>query len=318
MSRRYAVSAMAALLASCSSYGSPISPSASLATSARSLPGKTGDLLYASTLDGNVLVFTYPKGTLVHTLTGFSNPIGLCSDDKGNVFVVDLGGQDIVEFVHGGTKPVATLDDSGHDPVGCFVDPSTGNLAVSGGGIHSNANVAIFSNEQGKPTVYKDTFLSVFNWCTYDDQGDLFAEGYATGNENPNGTIVELPAGSDQLTTLSLNQEIGAGGAVQWDGKYLAVGSPRGTGRGMHGPATIYQFQISGSDAAVVNTIELTTGKGNKNAGGVEFWIQNGYIISPKNHRGGIGRWKYPAGGNPVKTYPTDGTHLGLTISSKG
>jgi hypothetical protein len=316
----------AAMLAACGGSQPPIgaagampqsgaiaSPRAARGSAARRVEG--GDLLYSSTLDGNVLMFTYPQGKLVRTLTGFIEPIGLCSDKKGDVFVVDLGAQDIVEYGHGGKKPIATLDDSGNDPIGCYVDPVTGDLAVSGGGIHTDANVAIFAGAQGEPTVYRDGFLSSLLWCTYDDNGNLFAEGYATGSENPPGAIVELPSGSSQLTTLSLNVTLGGGGAAQWDGQYLAVGSPRGTGRGMHGPATIYQFQISGSKATAVNTIHLSTGKGSKNAGGVEFWIQDGYIVSPKNHRGGVAQWRYPAGGDALKTFPTDGTQLGVTIS---
>ncbi len=207
---------------------------------------KTKELLYSSsTFEGTVLMFTYPTGTLVQTLTGFQAPVGLCSDKKGNVFVVDLGAQSIVEFAHGGTQPIATLDDSGRDPNGCSIDPSTGNLAVVGGGVHSGANAAVFSGEQGEPTVYTDGFLSLLAWCTYDNDGNLFAEGYATGSANPSGTILELPAGKSEFTRLSLNQKIGAGGAVQWDGNYLAVGSPRGTGRGLHGPAVIYRFHRS-------------------------------------------------------------------------
>ena len=312
-----------ALLAGCGGSQPPIgAPGAMAQRPAVALPvhgrydAKSADLLYSSAPDqGQVLIFSYPAGKLLHTLSGFNTPAGLCSDNSGNVFIVDLGAQDIIEYAHGGTKPVATLDDSGNDPNACYVDPMTGDLAVAGGGIHENANIAVFANAQGKPKVYTDGFLSLLASCTYDADGNLFAGGYAEGSGHAVGALVELPANGEQLTPLSVNTTLGAGGAVQWDGKYLAVGSPRGTGQGLHGPATIYQFSISGSTATVVNTIQLSTGKGDKNAGAVEFWIQNGYIVSPKTHRSGIARWSYPAGGDPVKSYPTNGTQLGVTIS---
>jgi hypothetical protein len=276
---------------------------------------KGADLLYSSTIDDTVLIFAYPQGKLLETLAGFQIPMGLCSDKEGNVFVVDLGAEDIVEFAHGGNKPIATLDDSGNDPNACYVDPTTDNLAVAGGGLHTGGNVAVFAGAQGKPVVYTAPPLSLLAWCTYDGSGNLFAEGYATGSATPPGAIVELPSGGKQFTRLSLNVQIGGGGDVQWDGQYLAVSSPRGAGPGMHGPATIYQFRISGSSATMVNTIELSTGKGNKNPGGVEFWVQDGYLVAPKNHTGGIGRWRYPGGGLPVKTHPTHGYQIGVTIS---
>ena len=316
--------AAAALLAGCGGSQQPIGAPGETAQSsatltmlgqARSAQSKV--LLYVSQVNlGSVLMFTYPAGKLLRTLTGFNTPAGLCTDKKGDVFVVDLGAQDIVEYAHGATKPRATLDDSGNDPYGCYIDPTTGNLAVAGGGVHVGANIAVFAGATGTPADYQVPGLSTLPWCTYDDHGNLFAEGYLTGVQHPNGALVELPAGGTQLTTLSLSTTIGAGGAIQWDGKYLAVGSPRGDGQGFHGPATIYQFQLSGSSATVVNTIKLSTGKGDKNAGGVEFWIGDGYIITPKSHSRGVGRWRYPAGGDVLTSFSTDGTSYGVTLST--
>ncbi len=83
---------------------------------------KSEDLLYITNIDSGVAVYAYPKGELVGTLTGFSTPYGLCVDKAGDVFVANFGGQAVVEYTHGATRPVATLPTNG-SPFGCSVDP---------------------------------------------------------------------------------------------------------------------------------------------------------------------------------------------------
>ncbi len=75
------------------------------------------DLLYVSDSDGHVDVFSYPDGKQVGVLKGFSSPAGLCSDSKGDVYVVNTNLLNILEYKHGGKKVIATLNDFGHYPV---------------------------------------------------------------------------------------------------------------------------------------------------------------------------------------------------------
>lgn len=132
---------------------------------------KGEDLLYASNMSsasgppyyGDVLVFAYPKGTLVGTLTGFSAYVqGVCSDASGDVFVTtetSLTHGYVYEYSHGGTQSIATLSDPG-SPYGCSVDPTTGNLAVanttSSGYYGYYGYVAIFPDAEGTATTYND------------------------------------------------------------------------------------------------------------------------------------------------------------------
>ena len=93
--------AAAALLAGCAGGSLHSLPPASASSSAaRSLaPGtswidpsaKKGALLYASDSAADVVkVFSYPRGKLVGTLTGFQTPQGMCVDKAGNVFITIL------------------------------------------------------------------------------------------------------------------------------------------------------------------------------------------------------------------------------------
>ena len=77
----------------------------------------TKDLLYVSNLAANtVAVYSYPQDKLVGTLTGFHKPDGICVDKKGNVWIVNnevsQSSEDVVEYKHGGTKPIATVSRS--------------------------------------------------------------------------------------------------------------------------------------------------------------------------------------------------------------
>ena len=71
-------------------------------------------------------------------LSDSNSPYGECVDKAGDVFVADFGGNTgtpaILEYAHGGTKPIATLSDPGYYPESCSIDPTTGNLAVTNDG----------------------------------------------------------------------------------------------------------------------------------------------------------------------------------------
>ncbi|MGC1987046.1 MAG: hypothetical protein WA668_16800 [Candidatus Cybelea sp.] len=168
------VGALVALLAGCGGSQPPIGAPGAMpqraAVAAYAKKSTSGKLLYASeTEESEVLVFSYPQGGLVETLTGFSEPPWfICSDGAGNIFVptTDLKSPGhIYEFAHGGSQPIETLTDPGPGyATSCSVDPTTGNLAVA-----NQSNVAIYPEGQGIPTIYKTTDFGAED-CAYDDR----------------------------------------------------------------------------------------------------------------------------------------------------
>ena len=269
-------------------------------------------LLYTSSILTNLVsIFAYPKGTPVGSLSGFEEPLGLCTNAAGDVFVVDGKAQNIVKFAHGGSSPIDTLDDAGNEPYGCAVNVKTGDLAVAGGFPDHGvvANVALYHKGMGSPTILTDSEFALFYWCTYDDRGNLFLEGSYGGT----GAIAELPHGSSQLVRLSVDTSFAPGGAIQWDGRYLVVADnppPR-----KHAPTTLYQFQVSGTTATLVNTILLRSGTRNLNASGTQFWIDGAWVIAPKTSNANVARWPYPAGGAANRTFKVDSKQFGATVS---
>jgi hypothetical protein len=304
----YAVTAAAMFIAGCSGTPTQTSslPAQAAATGSWMAPdAKKNDLLYVSDLDtDDVYVFSYPKGALVGTLKGFDAVHGGCVDKHGDVFLPNAGDSEIIEYAHGGSKPIATLQDASQSPVGCSVNPKTGDLAVANFGGSGPGNIAIYAHAQGYPTFYLDQSVFLYYDCAYDDQGNIYVSG---GDMNGNFKFAELPSGATSFTNISLNQQIFVPGGVQWDGKYVAV---EDQGAGYKG-STIYQFSISGSAGTEVGT---TTLGGSTDV--IRFWIDHKRVIG-----GNIGSspnvmfWRYPRGGNSTKTITGVKEPVGVTVS---
>jgi hypothetical protein len=250
-----------------------------------------------------VYAYSYPKGTLLATLTGFDEPAGECVDNKGNVFIANFGASNILEYAHGGTSPIATLSDPGYNPFGCSVDPMTGNLAVTnamttGGG---PGNVAIYKDAKGKPTAYYTApFISTMAFCGYDKAGNLFADGSTAASPFAFG---ELPKGSPSFKKISLNQPIGAANGIQWDGTHMAVED--GT------KGVIYRFAISGMKGKEVGSTPLV---GSSNV--LDFWVDGAKVIGPNVAAATVTFWNYPAGGSGTKTIGGFVEPIGATVST--
>jgi hypothetical protein len=261
------------------------------------------DLLYVSdTVTSDVYVFSYPKGKLLQTLTGFTDPAGECVDKKGDVFVANTGENNVVEYAHGGTTSKATLKDPGYFPIGCSVDPATGDLAVTNESPTSSAsgNVVVYVRAKGSPTGnYTDSAMPEPLLCGYDDAGDLFVDGL--GQTSP-FEFAELRSGAKKLANVTLNRHIAHAGGVQWDGSHVAVGD--------QSTNTIYQVDVSGKHGKAVGSTQL---------GGAtqvfQFWIAGAKVIGADAYGGDVGIWKYPAGGVPVKIIGGLYAPLGVTVS---
>lgn len=266
------------------------------------------DLLYASRADCDVYVFTYPRGQLVQTIDacafGFGPALGLCTDKAGDVFMSMGEGSAVFEFAHGGTEPVAFFQSEAILPVGCAVDPKTGDLAVAS----VDGEMAIFAPGSATPQLYFLSDIGKFYFCTYDDRGNLFADGE---HNDRYGTfaLAELRKGGSALREIAVNGNVATGYAIQWEGRHLAVGgAPESSGIG------IDRIRVSGSTATVIGTTSLQMGPDTSLP--VQFWIRGKTLVQPESDNSEIGFWKYPLGGEQTKEIPVGGTSLvGVTVS---
>ncbi len=263
-------------------------------------PGaKEENLLYVSLVPGGVYVFSYPDGKQVGKLAGSEEPNGECVDRAGDVFITDAERSNIVEYSHGGTKPIATLNDPGN-PWDCSVDLKTGNLAVANvSDEHSRSfqgDVEVYEDAKGTPKKYSSRELYSALHCGYDGEGNLFVSGQ---NWSLGSIYVELAKGSHKFKEMRLKR-IGNVGGVKWDGKYIAVSS---------GKRDIYRT----IRAKIIGTT-LLMGRDFVGA----FWIQRRTVIVADG--GAVqfaGFWDYPAGGKSTKTIHLRFQPAGVAVSMR-
>ena len=259
---------------------------------------KADDLLYVSTArNDEVGIYSYPKLKLVGTLTGLQVPEGLCSDRAGNVWVTNyqldgyLPGY-MTEYAHGGTDVIATLQDGKQSPGGCSVDPTTGNLAIANRipatGEYTSGNIGIYIKAKGDPVTYTSPDIFFIYWCTYDDKGNLFANGFSKASQV---VFVELPKGAKKLKTLKLDEPMSWPVGLVWDGKYLAAGN------GDDDNPFVYRFKIHGNKATTVSSMQLN---GASSIG--QFTLFRKKLIVPSVFESIVGLYNYPVGGDAVKT----------------
>lgn len=291
----------AAFLTSCSGVEPSVTPPRSATTAAR--PDARAALLYVSdTATSDVYVYSYPQGKLRQTLTGFADPAGECVDKSGNVFIANTGGSNIVEYAHGGSSPIATLKDKGYFPLGCSVDPATGNLAVTNFSTTGSAagNIVIYKNAKGRARRHY-SYASMYEMllCGYDAAGNLFVDGLT---QSYGAVVAELPHGKARMRGVALDRSIYNPGGIQWDGKHVAIGDQSSN--------TIYQFRVKNGKAKTVSSTTL---------GGATmvfaFWIDGNKVIGPDAGAADVGVWRYPQGGAAVKTIGGVYVPLGTTIS---
>ncbi len=266
---------------------------------------------------GLVKIFSLPDLVVRGTLTGFSQPRGLCSDPSGNIWVANSGTNQLFEYTRTGTL-ISTLTDPTGVPVGCAID------------IHDTwaANYIDFSGP-GEPNHFNpaysptDSHVKHVNNLGLDPAGNLYFDGL-----RPDGTFVlgEVPLGSSSITIIHITGgTLHAPGMVQWyaPGPYLAVGDRRcGTPRS----TCIYHISISGSTGTIVGktTFDAYNGhvicdmaQGTIGASG-EKYIAGGDDESCGYATSSVDRWAYPAGGMPTNHNNTALTHpFGTAISAK-
>ena len=290
-----------ALLAGCGGR-QPIGAPSAIAPSVGSwmrADAKSGDLLYVSN-PGNdtVTVYGYQSRKLVGTLDGFSNPAGLCADTAGDVWITNEGEHDVVEYAHGGTQPIQTLDDGSEQPSACSVDKTTGNLAVL------NADdVAVYPDYTGGE-VYGDYALG------YGAHGDLLVDGGSYDNSKLIA-FAQLPSGMTHLKQLVLSKTFlwAPPTFVQWDGQFWVVGA-----------GTLDWFRITDNKGRLEGYTVLSP-----TSSIVQFWIasvgggsgRGNQVVVTEDDPYEVEFFQYPAGGNAFASI-IDGLSnpYGITVSN--
>lgn len=256
-----------------------------------------GSLLYVAGSDLSslvVYVFSYPGGRpvgkIVHAVSG------LCTDTKGDVFMTRswYSASRILEYAHGGTKPIAQLSDPYTGVAGCAVDPSSGNLAVE----HSeDGTTLVYAQARGKPKAFHN-FLLAAKYAAYDSNGNLFTFGAMRRVR-----VFELAKNAKTFAAIRVAQRIDSTMGIQWLGKTMLLGDGDPYS---YGVSIIYRFTVK--DRKAIGDGETSVGSSS-----VAFFVHNNTIAASNDYEVNI--YPYPGGGSPISTIPNIDAANSLTVS---
>ena len=240
--------------------------------------------------NGVVYAYTYPAGQLVGAIYG-AGVRGMCRNQAGQIWIT-YGSGAVKLYAPGGWTPLKALLVKGYDPLGCAVNPKTGDLAVSNlnGAKGGRGSITIFSNASGKGKTFLDSVIYYFDFVAYDASGNLFADGQDNGNPKK-FHLAKFSAGKFTAITVK-GATINAPGGVQFYSKDLTVGDQAAAG----GASIVYRMY---EDGHVIGKSVL-----NGSADCVQYFIYSSSLVCPNASGPNAVIYKYPAGGDPTKTLP--------------
>lgn len=251
---------------------------------------KSQTLLYVSAAPNDVFVYTYPRPKLVGELRFNGEVAGLCSDQDGNVWVPVFNPATskgkIFEYKHGSKRRIAALRDDGA-PSGCARDPLSGNLAVTNSCVTASCpsdggDVVIYAAGSGTGTSYIDPSITDYDFCTYDDSGDLFVDGQGPLSSF---ALAELPRNQTNLSDVRIDQDLTTPAGLAWYGKHLAISSG----------SAIYEYSLRHGKA---NQVHATSLNDTSDAG--QFALLGKIAVVPGAQSNNVAFYHYPAGGSPT------------------
>jgi hypothetical protein len=261
---------------------------------------KAGQLLYVSDDGTNeVETFAWPKPkSVTGTLTGFSEPQGICADAKGDVYITNTGDSNTLEYK--GSKLVSTLADAGEYPVGCAVD-AAGDVAVT--------NIVSTADGAGSVTLYKKGkgagknipitgFTEVF-FGAYDKASNLWVDGESSAGA---ASVAEVTKAGKVVNGTLTGGTFEFPGGVNFDGKDIVIND--------QDAATLYQL----SKFKIVGSTPLT--------GAVDIdqdWIDvpTKLVIGPDAGAAQVEIYKYPKGGAASQVLTGFSEPIGSAVSAK-
>ena len=274
------------------------------------------NLLYVS-YGGSVLVYDYGTSNQVGELSYFSRAAGSCTDQSGHVYVTNYGAADVIEFAHGGSKPIQTLIDPSPYATDCAFDPSTGNLAVInkyGQSEYSPGNVAIYAKAKGNPKTYKIKGFTTYVSGSYDASGNLLVSATPPGSYVVDFAMLQHGSSAFKIASLQRSSNFKYPGYVRWDGEYFDV-------EWEYFGVSLFEWYTIKDYKGAYEGYMLTEGSGE---GSGPYWL--GRIGGPKSLTRanqlvgamtiyGVMGWNYPRGGSYIFQIYDDSQAGGVSAS---
>jgi hypothetical protein len=249
-------------------------------------------LVFVSDAANNVVDIYDKSGNVLGQIGGFSEPQGLAVDEKGNLYVANTLGNNVLIYAPPYTTLTTTLTDAGQYPVGVSTYNNGKFVAVT--------NIIDTSSTAGSVTIYKngvqgptitDPSIARAYFCGFDNTGNLYLD-YITSDATVGiGEIANVPKKGVTFTALTTTQTIEFPGGVEAAKRNVAVLD--------QDAQTIYTFAppVAGSLGAPIDTTALN-GAGDP----VTFWFGPNFKdvwIGDAENADAVD-YRYPAGGSAV------------------
>jgi hypothetical protein len=267
--------------------------------------------IFVSDALDNVVNIYNTKGKQLAQLTGFSEPQGLATDAKGNLYVANTGDSNILVYASPYTKKPKTLNDPGQYPAGVAVLVSGKTTYVAVTNIISTSDgagsVVLYKNGKiGKPI--SNASLGRIYFCGFDANGDLYLDGTSSDESAFYfGEIAKLTSGGKKITLDTLGNSLAFPGGVQVNTKgKIAIGDQSG--------AAIYTYNPP-KKGTFGNPISTTPITGSSDDVTFAFTSTDGDVWTADAGTGDSFEFKYPKGGNAVATITVGGQPIGVAVT---
>jgi hypothetical protein len=275
---------------------------------------------------GTVSLYKMPELRIEGVITGFDGPQGECADASGNIWVAVTRAAQIVKLSRAGSI-LSTLSDPTGYPIGCAVNPSNGDLAVTNifNPSLGPGDVLVYPGASGNPTSLSNSAQALYYFAGYDGNGNLMVNGFDTSG---NFILSECPAGSSGCSTVTLS-----GGTVYYPGmvQWSSVNQSWVVGDQLCGntlTSCLYWYTVSGSAGTITGSTALDNYDGSPVCDVVQAvvaaygqrYIAAGNIDSCFRRTSSVDRWASPAGGLPTNSNERHGRlgqPTGAAISTK-
>jgi hypothetical protein len=290
--RQALISVTAAILSGCGVGQPPASAPGSTPPYIAPVAPSKHDVLWVLSLQneglGDYLVaFSWPQVKRVAALGPLGLLLGICADEKGDVFVMSRLPNAVREYAYaaGRIQRIRTLALPHGKPIDCAVDPITGDLAVSTlAGRHGGQGVDVYNNARGRPVSYKAPNVALYESVTYDQRDDLFVNGHEISPDEPK--LLELAAGATAFTNVALERKIEKTiTQLQWIDDRLAIST--------YDDNVIYRAAISAAKAKIIGKTLVCYS--------IENLILDDEVLALCGST--LSVYNYPAGRKPVRRY---------------
>jgi len=255
----------------------------------------------------NVVNVYDPSGNQLAQLTGFSEPQGMASDIKGNLYVADTANSRVQVYAAGFKGTPQTLSDPGQFPAG--VDSFSNGKFVAVTNIISTSggpgSVSIFKSGVLMSTITSSSIGRAY-FCAFDATGNLYLDGTDPNGAVIVGEILGATTGGTTFATLTTGNAITFPGGVQVTTTgQIAIDDQSGFAVFTYNPPS------GGSLGSPVATTPLT---GASDPVTYAFTNDMADLYTADAGLGVSEEFAYPAGGAPASSITVGGQPIGAAV----